>query len=108
MVAGQICEGRSVPRSGACGRPSSRTEIREIVCRTPVRQDGQPKTQKRGTFCPSLSPDGFVGYNKNGGRVRPMAKRSWLADGLITGLAGAAATTAAIAAFGQAEDKSPW
>lgn len=37
-----------------------------------------------------------------------MAKRGWLVDGLITGLAGAAATTAGIAALGQAKEGSPW
>lgn len=37
-----------------------------------------------------------------------MAKRNLLMDGLITGLAGAAATTAAIAAFGQVKQGSPW
>jgi hypothetical protein len=37
-----------------------------------------------------------------------MAKRSWLLDGVITGLAGAAATTATIAALGQAKEGSPW
>ena len=37
-----------------------------------------------------------------------MAKRNWWADGLITGLAGVAATTAAIAAFGQTQAQSPW
>ena len=37
-----------------------------------------------------------------------MAERSLLRDGVITGLAGAVATTAAIAALGQAKEGSPW
>jgi hypothetical protein len=37
-----------------------------------------------------------------------MAKDSWLKDGLITGLAGAAATTAVLAAMGQARQGSAW
>ncbi len=37
-----------------------------------------------------------------------MAKRNWLKDGAVTGIAGAAATTAIIAALGKAKGESAW
>lgn len=37
-----------------------------------------------------------------------MAKQNWLVSGIITGVAGAAATTAAIAVFGKTKDGSAW
>jgi hypothetical protein len=35
-------------------------------------------------------------------------RRTWLFDGILTGIVGAAGTTAVIAAFGQKKEGSPW